>query len=198
MPLRPITVTAIFFILIISGVYGLYVRFSSQHSLVNVSPNHRWIGVIDMDFDHGVDMSRVLKGEDVILVIDYNNIFFQQLLQKENLEKPLTSLSRFEIADFDTNSDGVLSEQDPIYQFLRVIVFTPDGGGFALKTPAQAGIRGIKIRHLTTYGNHEVIMSDGSRRTLYEINKLGGTSIYKTRSGQIITNVPTKEVLPGL
>ncbi len=181
---------------IIIGVYEIYVKLQGPHTVYRISPQERWAGIIDMDYDHGVDVNRILKGEDVLLVVDYANPLFRGIVQKTILDKPLMALAEFEIGDFDTNGDGVLNQEDDIYRYLHILYFNPNGQGYYIKNLPASGIRGIQIKHLTTHGNHKVIMSDGSTRTLYEIHQPGGVAIYKNSAGKIITNLPQKITSP--
>lgn len=190
MPLRPLAVSILIFIFLMIGFYEIYAKLQKQHSVYRIAPNERWIGVIDMDTDHGVDMNGVVEGQDVLLTIDYTNPLFIQLVQNTLQTNPLLNLNQFEVGDYDANKDGLLNEEDPIYPFLHVIYIDPSQGGYETKSLASAGIRAIKIEHLTPHGNHEVILSDGSTRTLYEISRPGGTSVYKNRTTQQVDELP--------
>jgi hypothetical protein len=190
MPLRPLAVSILIFIFLISGIFHIYIKLHHQHPIYIIPSNLHWIGVIDLDYDHGIDMEGIIQGHDALLVIDNNNPIFQQLILKLIREKPALTFSPFEIGDYVANSDGLLNEENPVYPFLHVVVFSPENRSHEVKTLAQAGIRGIKTKHLENNRNHEVIMSDGTTRTLYEINKAGGTSVYTTRSGKQATSLP--------
>ncbi len=190
MPLRPLVASILIFIFVIIGFFEIYLKAHQKYSLHDIPSNERWIGVIDMGYAHGIDVKGIIQGHDALLVVDNNNPLFQEYVLKTLQEKPFLELTPFEIGNYDSNEDGLIDEEDPIYHFLHIVTFVPGGQGYQVKTLEQAGIHGIKIKHLEKNSNHLVIMSDGTTRVLYEINKPGGTSIYINGNGSQITNLP--------
>lgn len=190
MPLRPIAVSVFIFIFIIIGIYETYIRLNGQHLTYQIDANQRWIGVVDFNADHGIDMAGVIKGDDSLLILDPTNPILIQILQDTTGLAPAEALNRFELADFDVNNDGFLNQQDPIFHYLRVLAFDANIDGYIIRSLRQAGIRGIKVSHIERQRKHQVILSDGTMRALYEINQPGGTSIYKSRAGTIVQDLP--------
>lgn len=189
MPFRPLVVSIFIFIFLIIGIYWIYNKLHSQHLAYHLDPNQHWIGVIDLNADHGMDMKGVINGDDALLILDSTNPLLMQLLRGTTSSRPDQALKNFELADFDSNSDGILNQSDPIFHFLRVLAFNPDTKLYVIRSLPEAGIRGIRIEHLQGLHKHDVILSDGTSRSLYELNQPGGTAIYKNPRGTTITNI---------
>lgn len=153
-------------IILLSGVFWLYHQYAQEKLLSTITPNFKPIGVIDMDYDHGVNIDDIKTGEDVILVISKDYPEYNKIMAAVGSEK-----GRFEIG-LDTGAkEGLIDPMDPMWKYLYIIIFSNDGRSYVLKPVSLAGIRGILIRHIGEQGNHIVLLSDGSARTLYEYGK---------------------------
>lgn len=190
MSLRPLVGSILIFIFIIIGVYEIYTTWGSNHKLYAVNSNLKWIGVVDMDFNHAIDTDRILKGEDVILAVDVTNPLYQEILGQ--IPSNMRTSDHFELSDFDANRDGIINFQDPIFQLLRVIVFNPNGQGYTVKSLPSVGIHAVKLRHQMRGENHLVVLSDSTTRELYELNSPGGVAIYSTEKGNQMQPLPPK------
>lgn len=190
MPLRPLAISILIFIFIIIAVYSIYVKLNGQHLSYQIDSSQRWLGVVDLNADHGIDMAGVIRGEDALLVIDYTDPLLLQLIEKTTQLSPEDGVRRFELADYDSNKDGVLNQEDPIFGFLKILVFNPDTKSYEVRSLIQAGIRAIRVNHVNGIHKHQVILSDGSTRSVYEINQTGGTAIYKNRYRTTVTDFP--------
>jgi hypothetical protein len=179
---RPLSLSILIFITILIAIYAINLKLQSSHSIYRISSGLKWIGVIDLDSDHCIDFTGIAKGEDALLLVDYYNPLIQPILQNK-------ALNLLEIADFDSDNDGVLNEQDPIFRLLRIIIFNPYGQGYEVKTLDRAGIRGIRVKHIAQNSNHQAVLSDGSERTLYEINQGNGTSLFRTVKGNEVIEI---------
>lgn len=190
MPLRPLVVSFLLFIFIIIGIYEVYQHVHVQHRAYQIDTNQKWIGVIDLSADHDIDMAGVIRSEDALLVLDYTNPLFLQLIQNTTGLTAEEALKQFDLENYDSNNDGVLNQEDPIFHYLKLLVFDTDGNGYFIRTLPEAGIRGIRVKHVDERHKHQAVMSDGTTRSVYEINQPGGTSIYKTSSGKVVTELP--------
>lgn len=190
MGLRPLAISILIFIFVIIGVFEVYTKVQSKYLAYQIDPNQHWLGVIDLNDDHGIDMAGVIHGDDALLVIDYTNPLLLQLLQATTSLPAEDALRRFELGNYDTNRDGLINIDDPIYNFLKVLVFDPDIRGYQIRTLQEAGIRGIRIEHTLGQYRHLAVMSDGTTRALYELNQPGGVAVYKNAQGTTISNLP--------
>lgn len=175
--MRTGTIVALISIFII-GFYATYTRFSGSHQVYRIPLNLVWVGVVDRDYDRNISIDGIINGEDVLLVVDFHNPAFQALLA--NSLNPNQTPRTFELADFDFKHDGVINKTSPLYPFLYIISFLPINQGYVVKKLSQSGIRAIMLKHVDGNKNHQVILSNDSTRTLYEINRPGGLSIITT------------------
>jgi len=106
--------------------------------------------------------------------VDHAQMLYQEIIQKIPQAKFLTPEELFSVNNlhlFDQNSKGLLTAQDSIFPHLFVIHFFDDGRQNDIKSANDAEIKGINTNIKPT-GNYEVIMADGSKRTLYSFSKL--------------------------
>jgi hypothetical protein len=187
MLIRPLVASLFIFIFIMIGIYNVYIKTTSKNLTYQINPNQHWLGVIDMNSDHGIDMAGVIKGDDALLVLDYSNPLFLQLIQTNPTGNLQETIQQFEISRFDSNTDTIINQDDPIFPFLKVITFLSDSESYEVRSLLQAGIRGIRIYRSNDYQKYQAIMSDGSTRNLYMTNNVHGTSVYKTTNGTVVT-----------
>jgi hypothetical protein len=178
MPLRPLFVSVLIFILVMTGISMIRQKLPGQHVYYNMTPNLSWIGVIDRNYAHDIDVEDVFKGQDILLVVDYTNPRFQRSTLRQLHTLPAENT--LEIGEFDTNHDGIIDEEDPIYPYLYVVAFDPSGEGYRILPLLEAGVRGIRINPNKQHREHIVVMADGSTAILYEVHKPEGLSIYST------------------
>lgn len=174
MAIRSTLITILVAIVLIFGLYILYERFHRPltHRL---NPDLQWIGLIDLDNAHEIDLHGILNGEDGILVVDHAMQLYQSLAHKIPQAKYFTQEELFSLNNlhlFDKNSDGFLTAKDPIFQHLFIIKFFNKGDQNDIKSLNASGIKAISINSITPTGNHIVIMNDGTQRTLIGTSKI--------------------------
>lgn len=187
MYLRPLAVSLLIFIFFIIGIYQIYLRSSTRHLNYQINPQQYWLGVIDMNSDHGIDMAGVIRGEDSLLTLDYTNPALIQLTQSKSGSDITNTIKQFELARYDNNVDRLISQDDPIFPFLRVITFDPDTKNYHVGSLLQSGIRGIRIYTIDNYPRYQAILSDGTLRNLYMTNNIQGTALYRKGNAESVT-----------
>jgi hypothetical protein len=172
MTLRSV-LTSLAIIIILIFVWLATYSFFHRPLVHHISPDLQVIGIINNE-GHSISNEEVLNGEDGVLVVDHVGTLYQQIIQKIPQARLLNQEEVFNLNNlhlFDQNSDGLITAQDPIFEHLLVIRFYHNGEQNEIKSLAAAGIKSIYIKTTPT-GDHEVLMSDGSTRTLYSENKL--------------------------
>lgn len=160
-------ISIITIIVVLSVGFWLYQKYEASVLIATITDNYKPIGVIDLDYDHGINVDDIKTGEDVVLVIDKAYPNYGTMMSKS----AQLGSKRFELG-FDTAArDGLIDSQDPMWGFLYIVLFSNDGRSYVLKPLKMAGIHGIVLKHLTPEGNHTVLLTDGSMRTLYEYGK---------------------------
>jgi hypothetical protein len=173
MRLRYIIIGTVLVILSILGIfklYDLYHRPLTHH----LNADLQWLGLIDLDNAQDITIHGVQEGEDVVLVVDHALELYQGIVHKIPQAKYLTQEEVFNINNlhlFDTNNDGKITENDPIFKHLFVISFYNKGNQSDIKSLNAVGIKSIKISNTPT-GDHLVEMQDGTTRRLIGTNKL--------------------------
>lgn len=157
-------------------------------TLPQLPPEYQKIGIINMAFDHPIKMSNVLNGVDPLLVITRTSPYYEDIMQRAKALGNTSTDIRFEISLYDSNKDGLIDNEDPIWRFLYVIIFKDNGQNYDVKTLDEIGIRAILLKHITPKSNHTVILSDGSERVLFEL----GTPL----KGLVPGEGPEEEVNP--
>lgn len=157
-----LTIIAIF-----SAGFWVYHQYEGRTLLATISPNYKPIGVIDLDYDHGVNVDDIKIGEDVVLVIDKRYPNYGKYLQQATR----AGSQRFELGLDVGARDGLIDTLDPMWPYLYVVLFSNNGRSHILKSLKMVGIHGISIKHMSSKGNHVVILTDGTERTLYEYGK---------------------------
>ncbi len=157
-------------------------------TLPQLPPEYQKIGIINMAFDHPIKMPNVLNGVDPLLVITRTSPYYEDIMQRAKALGNTSTDIRFEISLYDSNKDGLIDNEDPIWRFLYVIIFKDNGQNYDVKTLDEIGIRAILLKHITPKSNHTVILSDGSERVLFEL----GTPL----KGLVPGEGPEEEVNP--
>jgi hypothetical protein len=165
--MRAWLLTSIIIAMIAGSLLLVYKKLHVPSHIMPLSRSFQLLGVIDMDTDHGVDLKRVLDGDDILLVLDrngYDNQFVPNHPEYNQFySKP------FDLVYFDPDGEGVLDSEDSLWNYLYAVVYSDAGQTYHVRRLREAGIHAILTRHLTPQGNHAVLLSDGDRRTLYEV-----------------------------
>lgn len=171
--MRPWIISSLIFLAVIAIALGVYHFETEQNwTIPPLGPDYKVIGIVDMDDDHHIDLSRLRNGDDVLLVVARNNLYYNKIMDlTKRLGNVVTENTRFELALVDENQDKIIDVEDPVWQYLYAVIFSNDGQTYEMKPLLQVGIRGILLKHLTPEGNHTVLLSDGSERTLYEFGQ---------------------------
>jgi hypothetical protein len=169
--MRALILTALGIVLIIFSVsiYNWWER--SSNLLAPIPPNYALIGVIDISNNHSITLDNIRSGDAILLVLDTQA--FHSGFIPEHPELHAIYSQPFDLKNYDTNHDKQIDSEDPIWPYLYVISYSGNGATFQVQTLSKAGIRGIVPAHLSPTGNHEVILSDGNKRTLYETKRAG-------------------------
>lgn len=166
-------VVFIVFLALILGIWAMKHQWNHPTHIPPINDdNYKVIGIIDLDNKHqGPDYQSVKDGIDPVLAVDHTQPFYGQLMAKnpETANDPYSDIFRLQI--YDENNDGFLDNQDPIWTHLHILVYNSETKTYEIKPLEAAGIRAILLKHLTKYGNHMVILSNGAERTLYEVTK---------------------------
>lgn len=164
---RALIAALVILIVVAIPVFLFYDKFTYKPNIMPLNRDFQLLGVIDMDTDHGVDLKRVLSGDDVLLVLDrdgYDSQFVPNHPEYNQFySKP------FDLVYFDPDGEGVLDSEDPLWNYLYVVIYGNDGETYQVRRLREAGIHAILTRHLTAHGNHAVLLSDGDTRILYEV-----------------------------
>jgi hypothetical protein len=150
--------------------YSLFYRPLVHH----LNPDMQIIGIITLDNSHEVTKHSILNGDSMILGVDHSTLLYQKLLQKIPQLKYLALDEFFSVYNLhllDSNLDGLITSKDPIFEHLCIIHFGSEGSKNNIKTLPAAGIKSIYINNTTPTGDHQVLMTDGSSRTLYGLTK---------------------------
>lgn len=164
-------------ILVLVGTVKLYERYHRPltHQL---SADLQWLGLIDLDNTHEITLHAVEEGEDGVLVVDHALQLYHALSQKipkASLLTPDEALSINNLHLFDSNNDGKITEDDPLFAHLYLIKFSNKGEDHDIVSLSSVGIKAILLNNTTPTGDHVVIMNDGSTRKLIGPNKIEKT-----------------------
>ncbi|MBA2653531.1 MAG: hypothetical protein H0U71_00500 [Gammaproteobacteria bacterium] len=158
-----LTIGALIVILALSSLY----RWVNPTILLSPLPsNLKLLGVIDMDASHDFSIKSVAKGNDILLVLDENNFVNEFIPAHPELSSYYSK--PFDIMYYDNNHDGEIDSQEPIWGYLYIVIYSDNGATYQVRPLNDAGIHAILARHLTPKGNHEVLLTDGDTRILYE------------------------------
>lgn len=177
MALRSIIISTVVTLIVLLGLFQFYERYHRPltHRL---NPDLQWLGLIDLNDAHEINLHGILNGEDAILVVDHATLLYQKLINKIPQANYLTPDDIFNLNNlhlFDKNGDGFITAKDPIFEHLYIIQFFNKGDQNDIKSLNASGIKAISIYANTPTGNRVVIMQDGSQRTLIGTNKLEKT-----------------------
>jgi hypothetical protein len=178
MAMRPIVVSALLFMVIATGLFKVYSLFY-RPAIHELNPDLQWLGVIDFDNAQDISLHSVLNGEDAILVMDHSALTYQKLIQQIPQAKYFTMEELFNLNNFhlvDSNNNGVITAQDPIFEHLYVLKFYNSGAQNDIKSLGASGIRAIYINAQTADGSYQVLMADGTRRKLINASKFEKTT----------------------
>jgi hypothetical protein len=175
MELRHIIITSLMIIAILIGLLNIHAEDHRRQSHLTRG-DFQWLGIINIDNNSDINLNSVLNGEDVLLVVDDSNDLYKYITKKIPQAKNLTPDEVFNPVNIhllDENNDGILNINDPIFHHLLILRFYDNGQHYDLKSLKQAGIVGIYVNKITSAGNHLVLMTDGTHRVLYNVNKFG-------------------------
>lgn len=167
-------VIAILILIIILLTFFIVSPYWHKQSTHQLNPNLEWLGIIDLNDNNEPDLKNVLNGNPVVLVIDHANEIYHKLTEKIPQTKQLQLneiLNLNNLHLLDANSDSIIDNSDTVFQHLYVIKFSNNGDDFDIQPLSAVGIREIYVQRRTPTGNHIVILSDGSQRTLYNSSK---------------------------
>lgn len=146
--------------------YGVNENFTIPTTLTS---NYKIIGVIAMSNSNAPSKSDIENGDAIYLVVSRNSPYYSKVMSiTQQIEKVVTENTRFELALADENHDQIVDSEDPIWTSLFAVIFVNSGENYQIKSLPQVGIRAILLKHITPTGNHTVILSDGTERTLFE------------------------------
>lgn len=180
MALRPIVLTTLLILTLICGIYLIY---SSYHRplIHKLNPDLQLIGVITNSNNNELNKQAILNGESNLLVVDHSQRLYHALLQTIPQAKQFSCEDIFNIHNFhlfDSNEDGLLTEQDSIFKHLFIIHFTNEGNQEDITPLAAAGIKAINIKASPTK-SYLIMMADGSQHTLFGLSQLEKNNNHK-------------------
>lgn len=163
-----VTLTAIIITMLGFSFYEWFERAESK--IAPLAPSLELIGVIDMDDNHDISIEGVKNGNDLLVVLDKVGFTEEYMPTHPQLKDYFSS--PFDLIYYDTNKSGEIDSQESIWNYLYVVIYSNNGNTYTLKPLSAAGIHAILAPHLTAKGNHEVLLSDGDTRILYETKKV--------------------------
>lgn len=168
--MRAWMLSLVIFIVVVSAFVFFYKKWNEPQHITPINRNLQLLGVIDMDGNHGIDLQKVTKGDDVLLVLDKNGYLNQFMPNHPEYSQYYSK--PFDLVYFDPDGEGVIDSEDPLWNYLYIVIYDDDGQTYQVRTLHQAGIYAILTKHLTARGNHSVMLSDGGTRILYEVTGL--------------------------
>jgi hypothetical protein len=168
--MRPWVISIIISLFVLIGIAAFIRWWTTPVTITHLSSQYKLIGLIDMEYEHGISLNGVKEGHDVLLLLDYNGFLNKYLVYHPEYQK-ISANERVVIKNYDINHNGIIDSESPLWPYLYIIYYRNNGTAYTIKPIAKAGIHAISLKHETAEGNHTVILSDDSERILYE--KLG-------------------------